>query len=363
VDIADEVELLRRMVEIDSVTGQERQLADFLADRLAGLGFAASVDAVGNVVGEIGDPDGPLIMLLGHIDTVGGEVPRREVGPLLYGRGSIDAKGPFATMISAAHRVGSSIRARIVVVGAVDEEGQSAGAHHLVDRYAPRAVVIGEPSGVHCVVTGYKGVLRFGYDVTRPLTHTSSPEEKATEVAASFWQRLVTMLLDRYPDGPLFDRAIPTLVAFAGDLTRAHLEVSCRLPIGLDGTAFRAELEELAGDATIVVRELTAAVRVPRNDPVARALTAAIRRQGGTPVIRVKLGTSDMNVVGPQWNVPIATYGPGESRFDHTPDEHIDLRDYRAAVDILADALRDLAGTLAEAAPNKERQAVLALKR
>jgi LysW-gamma-L-lysine carboxypeptidase len=171
------------------------------------------------------------------------------------------------------------------------------------------------------------------------------------------------MLLDRYPDGPLFDRAIPTLVAFAGDLTRAHLEVSCRLPIGLDGTAFRAELEELAGDATIVVRELTAAVRVPRNDPVARALTAAIRRQGGTPVIRVKLGTSDMNVVGPQWNVPIATYGPGESRFDHTPDEHIDLRDYRAAVDILADALRDLAGTLAEAAPNKERQAVLALKR
>ncbi|MFN2201675.1 MAG: acetyl-lysine deacetylase, partial [Caldilineaceae bacterium] len=53
----------------------------------------------------------------------------------------------------------------------------------------------------------------------------------------------------------------------------------------------------------------------------------------------VKTGTSDMNIVGPIWNCPIVAYGPGDSSFDHTPDEHIEVEEYLRAVGLLSDVL------------------------
>ena len=47
--------------------------------------------------------------------------------------------------------------------------------------------------------------------------------------------------------------------------------------------------------------------------------------QGGTPRFTLKLGTSDMTVVGPAWGCPIVTYGPGDASLDHTPEERIVL--------------------------------------
>lgn len=65
---------------------------------MSGLGFRTHIDAAGNAVGELGD-SGPQVVLLGHIDTVTGVVPVRVEDGRLYGRGAIDAKGPFATFI------------------------------------------------------------------------------------------------------------------------------------------------------------------------------------------------------------------------------------------------------------------------
>ena len=63
----------------------------------------------GNPVGELGD--GPRhIVLLGHIDTVPGEIAVRREGDLLYGRGSVDAKGPMAAFVMAAARYATAAR-------------------------------------------------------------------------------------------------------------------------------------------------------------------------------------------------------------------------------------------------------------
>lgn len=50
-----------------------------------------------------------------------------------------------------------------------------------------------------------------------------------------------------------------------------------------------------------------------------------------------------MNVVGPAWGPNIVAYGPGDSRLDHTPQEHIQLTEYSHAVDVLELALGELA--------------------
>lgn len=351
-DRANEAELLHAMVRIPSVSGSEGALAGFLAERMAGLGFRTEIDAAGNVRGEVGGPGGPEILLLGHADTVPGELPVRLTDGILYGRGAVDAKGPLAAMVCAAARLArSSTPARVVVIGATDEERLSAGAHFLKDRMRPDAVVIGEPSGAACVGVGYKGVLRFRIDVTVPSLHTSSPVAGAVEVAAQLWATArdgFERWNERHAGPALFDRALPSLVRLDGDIHRATAEVSCRLPVGFDTAAFLRELP--TGEHRVTVLEQVPAVRSPRTDPVVRALSAAVREHGARPVPKLKLGTADWNVVGPAWGVPVAAYGPGDSRLCHTDQEHLALTEYWTAIDVLASALPRLAAALRQPA-------------
>ena len=57
----------------------------------------------------------------------------------------------------------------------------------------------------------------------------------------------------------------------------------------------------------------------------------------------VKTGTADMNVVAPFWPVPMLAYGPGDSKMDHRPDEHISIDDYLRSLEVLQDVFRYLA--------------------
>src|SRR5262245_5684552 len=119
------VALLEQMLRIPSLSGQEAELARFLAGEMRRLGFESQVDGAGNAVGVAGT--GPEIVLLGHIDTVPGDVPVRIADGRLYGRGAVDAKGPFAAFVSAAARLvpRGQLPARLVLVGAVEEEAAS----------------------------------------------------------------------------------------------------------------------------------------------------------------------------------------------------------------------------------------------
>ncbi|MFC7985730.1 M20/M25/M40 family metallo-hydrolase [Streptomyces sp. NPDC057336] len=348
----EELRTLRGLVEIPSPSGAEAEAGAFLATRMAALGYDVRTDTVGNVIGEIGDAAGPVIMMVGHLDTVPGTLPVRESDGLLFGRGTVDAKGPLATMVHAGARAAASGRARIVVVGAVEEEAASRGAHHLAATLAaPDALLIGEPSGAGAVVVGYRGVLRFHYDVRRPPAHTSSPAERAAELASDLWQTVRTLLPPAPEGAPLFDHASPALVALDGGLTHARAEISCRIPRGFDTTRFLDEVREHGAGGEITVAERVPAVRTGRGTSLVRAFAGAVRRRTGAVSVKVKLGTSDMNILAPHWDVPALAYGPGDSRLDHTDAEHISVAEYLLAVDVLAEALPDIARSLARPVP------------
>ena len=154
----DPIALLTRMVEIPSLSGEESALADFLVDAMRGLGFHAQVDEVGNAVGILGD--GPIeIVLLGHMDTVPGAIPVRIADGKLYGRGSVDAKGPLAAFIAAAAEVGPLAGRRFVVVGATEEEAASSkGARHLGRARTPGRIHPGSPTRTGSRSAGAGGI-------------------------------------------------------------------------------------------------------------------------------------------------------------------------------------------------------------
>lgn len=336
--------LLRGMLDIPSPSYEEAELAVHLVTALRELGFATHRDGAGNLVAEIGDGEGPSIMLIGHLDTVPGQAPVRVANGRLYGRGAVDAKGPLATMICAA-LAAAGTGSRITVVGAVEEETpRSRGALRIrATRARPDYVIVGEPSGWSSVVLGYQGKLDLRYRVGVPSTHSSNPAPKASELAVGAWQAVLDELGHDAGLGS-FGRPGPTLESISGDMVHAMARMSIRTPLAFDGDGFVARLRERLVCGELTVANSVAACRTDRRDPVVRALSAGIRTQRAAPSVKLKTGTSDMNTLAEAWTVPMATYGPGDSALDHSDHEHIVLGDYFRAIRVLAHALTELAG-------------------
>jgi LysW-gamma-L-lysine carboxypeptidase len=343
-------DLLYGMLEISSLSGDEQRLARFLLGTLTGLGFRARCDEAGNVIADIGTGDGPVIMLLSHMDTVGPVLPVRREPDRMYGRGAVDAMGPLATMISAAAqrpRFPGTLR----VIGAVEEEWLSRGGHHIAATLPPPdALIVGEPGGWDRVVLGYKGKIDLEFWVERPAAHSTKPVPKASEVVAEFWQQVLATLGPGLDHGS-FHRPAATLRCINGDLVTGRAEVDCRVPPGFAVDDFAERLRAaMPGGEVKLIRSIPA-VRVERSSPVASCLSVAIRAAGGRPRPTLKTGTSDMNTVSPAWTVPMAAYGPGNASLDHSDDEHIEIAEFQRAVTILGTAVDELPLRCRPAAP------------
>lgn len=350
------VDLLEAMLAIPSPSGGEEALAQFLAGALIDLGLAGRVDEAGNVLGTTGTGGGPTVMLLSHLDTVDDPLPSRRVADRLFGRGAVDAKGPLAAMICAAAR-SAHFPGTLVVVGAMEEERLSRGAHHLASTVPPPDyLIVGEPGGWQGVVLGYKGKADLTYEVRRPATHSTNPFAKASEVAVRFWEGLVEALGPE-PSHRTFSAPAATLRRIEADARHAVVDVDCRLPVGFDVEQLLGRLRELEAGGHVTLVRAVPAVRSPRHDPVARCLSAGIRLAGGEPRPLLKTGTSDMNTVASEgWTMPMAAYGPGDSTMDHAAEESIEIDEYLRAVRVLTAALQELVAVpAADRAPQGAR--------
>lgn len=344
IDDSTAEQLLHDLVSIPSPSTEEAAAVAHLVAWMGAHGYdSAFRDEAGNAVGVRGA--GPReVVLLGHIDTFGGFPTVRTAGRTLYGRGTVDAKGPLCAFAVAAARADLPTDLRVVVIGAVEEEAASSkGARHAVTVYRPDACLIGEPSGWDRITLAYKGRMVIDWQWRGAMAHSAAAVTSAPEHAVAYWQR-VRDYADAFnadKEG-LFARLDVTLQAINSGQDGAYgwatLTVGFRLPPEIDADALARDLQP-EDDAQIRVYGVEQAVVAERNNSVSRALRAAIRAHDGKPRFVHKTGTADMNVVAPVWNCPIAAYGPGDSALDHTPDEHIDLDEYLRSIAVLSEAL------------------------
>jgi len=341
----DELALLREMLEIYSPSGKEGEMAAYLVTQMRALGFRAYQDAVGNAIGMLGEGERESV-LLGHIDTVEGFIPIRLEDGQLYGRGAVDAKGPLATFITAAARVGPLPDKRIVVVGAVEEETHSKGARYLLNSFSPQMAIIGEPSGWQHVTLGYKGRLLVTYRLAAPTRHSTAQGPSGSERAIEFWNRLADYAQE-FNQGERFrfhtlDSSLHRITAHNGGFEEeVTVDMTLRIPFGLDLPSLKEHMRQWANGAAVGFSGEDVPYKAGKNNPLVRAFLRAIRARGGCPTFKLKLGTSDMNTVGPVWDCPIVAYGPGDSSLDHTPGEHIQVEEFYRAIEVMEEVIRE----------------------
>ncbi len=357
--VSEDAQVFVDLVAVPSVTGTERNASRVFSAHAERLGFVCEIDEVGNAVAHRGAPAGTSsahLMLLGHIDTVPGEIPVRIEDGVLHGRGAVDAKGPLAAMLVAASRARLPERVGVSVAAAVGEESaESIGANHLARRYTPDACIIGEPSGWDGVTLGYKGRLLVNAEFSCDSSHSAGEQLSACDEAARWWDDVRTFVGSFNSDqAKVFDQIQASVLSMRsgsdGLTQNATVEAGFRLPVGVQPAELQKELEAmLPRGASMTCRGAEVAHQTDRNDPVVRAITSGIRSIGGTPRPKLKTGTADLNVVAPIWGCPIAAYGPGDSSLDHTPEERLELAEFDSSLAVLVHAIESLSSELVTA--------------
>lgn len=361
-DSAD-IELLRSLVAIPSVSYDERDAVQYLRGVMQSRSFEILESTSGSAIGRIGSGD-KHVVLLGHIDTVPGHIPVEIVDGVLWGRGAVDAKGPLANFVAAASLAADRLNCMVTVVGATGEEViDSPGANEVAKWDAPDFCIIGEPSGWDAVCLGYRGSYSLVYRLEKSSRHTAGPGESVAQEAVQFWNDLQAEVAQWNADakGNFWSigdslRAFNTSSDGLSDV--AELSIGLRLPPELDVDKLTARIYEIAGEAEITIDGLQHGYRTDKRSKLVPPFLRNIRAEGGKPGFTLKLGTSDMNVVGPEWGCPIVAYGPGDSSLDHTPDERIDLEEYLKARNILAEVLISLGGSGSPPPPEADQASV-----
>src|SRR5215470_9745782 len=176
----DAVTFTRQLVDIESITGNEAAVGNYLYGELCRVGYQTRKMPVEadrfNVYATHADYPNPTIVFSTHMDTVPPFIPSSEDRGRIYGRGSCDAKGIIAAQVAAAER----LQREGIYVGllfVVGEERDSLGAQ-IANQHAPqscRFLVNGEPTE-NRIALASKGTLRVELTARGRMAHSAYPD-------------------------------------------------------------------------------------------------------------------------------------------------------------------------------------------
>jgi LysW-gamma-L-lysine carboxypeptidase len=358
----DSVHLLQKMLEIYSPSGKEENISTYLKMKLESLKFEnVRKDKVGNVYGNIGSGD-PKILLCGHMDTVHGKLPVKIKDGILFGRGAVDAKSSLAAMIFAVSNLKSSIiKGKIIVGCVVGEEYTANGIRQLIrEDLKTDYAIFGEPSGINNITYAYKGKLGLKITCQTVSGHIGAQHilDNAIEKSFSLWNELKVFCEIYKSSNGIFYSLTPCLTKVTSRRTSggvpdvSTLNIDLRLPPTIKSVKAIKIVKEFIENFLKYNPNVSVSLKVidkvepfiaKRNTYVFKALKKAITNVISGPVKLIrKTGTGDMNIFGAETGIPVATYGPGNSRLSHTNNEYIKISEYLRSIEIYKETIREI---------------------
>lgn len=355
--MTDAVQLLLDSLRIYSPSMQESQLSSLLQNRMNESGFRnVRTDRAGNAIGEVGRGK-PHVLLCGHMDTIPGVLEVRQDGGRIYGRGAVDAKSPMCAMVSAASDFSNDLHVTVACV--TREEGDSLGVNTLISQggdydYA----VFGEPGGASRFAVGYRGRIEGRLMVRTPGGHAASSWARPSAVdeamsvlnAMREYEGRHTVKDDHYRSlnisltmisGGSYSNVIPN---------QCDVTLDIRIPPGVSSKMVETELLALVSanqkkDVRFELKfeEPTEPYETPPDSILLRAFQRSILKELSTrPIMTHKTGTGDMNTMAHRMGIACVTYGPGDSRLEHTDGEYVEVDDYLNSIRVIQGALKEL---------------------
>jgi acetylornithine deacetylase len=317
----DIVALTRQLVDIDSTTGNEGPVGQFLMQALRKLGYKVQRTIAegerANVYATAPQQPNPTVVFSTHMDTVPPFIPSSEDDQRIYGRGSCDAKGIIAAQIAAAER----LRREGIYIGLlflVGEERDSLGAKVANQQSnGCKFLINGEPTE-NRVATVSKGALRVELTAYGRMAHSAYPElgESAIDKLVEALHRLRTMKL---PSDPKVGPCTLNIGTIEGG----------RAPNVIPDKAQALLLYRLIGPSENLRREITETV----GDLVKVEFTLEI------PFVRLRAFdnlstmvaafTTDIPALS-NWGQPLLV-GPGSIHVAHTPNEYVEKKQLQEA--------------------------------
>lgn len=358
------VRFLTNLLGIYSPSGKEQDIANFLATEMKRMGFEVGIDAIGNVIGVVGEGE-PVILLCGHMDTVAGHMPLRVEEGKIFARGAVDAKGPLAAMVMAALAASKEpgFKGKILVASVVEEEATSKGVRHLITQgIKADYAIFGEPSGAENITVGYKGQIQLKIICKTDTGHSSTPWlfDNALDKAYGLWEQIKAACsfpsID--PQETPFTSITVCLIKMVGGRGNsvipfeAEMNLDVRVPIQFTTAQVYEKMMKIIGNyqaanpkvnIKATVLDTVEPFEVSKASPLVHVLSSSVRKVLNKPATLLrKTGTGDMNILGKAMSLPIVTYGPGDSHLDHTIDEHIDIAEYLDSIAVYKEAILKL---------------------
>jgi acetylornithine deacetylase/succinyl-diaminopimelate desuccinylase-like protein len=369
---ADVEDLLRELIAIPSVNpllpgsagvADERDLAAFIAGRLREAGVQVDMQEVRdgrcNVIAHLprtGDADDHVVLLSAHMDTYPAGGPRAGYQPVtdgrtLYGRGSADAKGSLAAMMTAFLQVAHAAHHREAYLAAtVDEECLLQGARGLARHgMRPTLGITGEPTRLVPVVA-QKGILRGAFTVRGPKSHAAYPAattaiDSAAQLIAEI--RELNGRLRQEAGHPLLGAPTVTVTRLDSDggmnlgATEVSVRFDARFLPGTTGADFAARIERdlragLSDHVDFSLKPLdfvSPPNELPPAVPVVEEFYAAVKDSVGTCEPEVFSYGSEAGVLA-EFCTASLVFGPGDPHHSHAEAESVDLDEVRTATTI-----------------------------
>ncbi len=349
--VEDKVRLLIKMVSTYSPSGRESEIAKAIYEFLREGCDDVFIDEVGNVIAIRGSGS-PVLWLHAHMDTIPGELEVRVSDGVVYGLGAADDKASLTAMMIAISEVDRA-PCKVVFTGVVDEEGDSTGTRHLIERCQsvvprPDGVIVGEPTGVDRIVTTYRGSLKAYIRARSRGGHSSTPISAPNPIDMVYSAYI--RIREALGAGDRFETitVVPTVMR-GGDVenripTFAELVLDIRVPPSYSCRQVVERIERVSRElegVEISLSRCVEAVLVSISNPAARAVARAIIRVLGVkPIPARKWGTSDMNELIRICKNMVA-YGPGEFETAHSTLERVRIDDFLRSIEVYKTAISE----------------------
>jgi len=321
----DAVTFTRQLIDIESISGNEAAVGNYLYGELCRIGYQTSKMPVEgdrfNVYAVHPDQPKPAVVFSTHMDTVPPFIPSSEDEGRIYGRGSCDAKGIIAAQVAAAER----LQRDGIYVGLlflVGEERDSLGAK-VANDHAPascRFLVNGEPTENHIALAS-KGTLRVEVTAKGRMAHSAYPElgDSAIDKLISALAKLRAMPL---PSDPQVGPCTLNIGLIEGG----------RAPNVIPDYAHADLLYRLVGSSDELRKQIlsTAGTQVEVTFPLELPFLR-LRSVDGLPTM-IAAFTTDIPKLT-KWGEPLLI-GPGSIHVAHTNGEYIEKQQLHEAIDL-----------------------------